>query len=266
MIESKVAQKAFCGFWFRVLTCKLTQLRAFLFMLRKTRFLLTLVLLTGIDSCTQFGGANRLAFNEPTPETYPLWFQQERNVATWGQDDFNSHKVYFRNYLKKPDRNLPAFSNSLILNCLDYVIYSALRFKLLTLEEGLDVYWRKSQGEALDQILFPSGSKKITYQIINKKVLFDNQGKVDPLDLILMDGPSHVVQAIELGKKDFRVVSFSPRPIWGDGSSVANLENISPELTTLESLIEEMIELYPDVASDWNQIEILAGKPFWIKN
>jgi len=235
-------------------------------MLRKTRLLLTLVLLTGIDSCKQFGGTSRLAFDEPSPKTYPLWFQQEKNVATWGQDDFDSQKVYFRNYLKKPDRNLPVFSNRLILNCLDYLIYSALRFRLLTLEEALDVYKRKSQGVALDQILFPSGSKKITYQIINKKVHFDNPGKVDPLDLILMDGPSHVVQAIEPGKKDFKVVSFSPRPIWGDGSTGTNLENMSPEVTTLESLIEEMIELYPDVESDWNRIEILAGKPFWIKN
>jgi hypothetical protein len=77
-------------------------------------------------------------------------------------------------------------------------------------------------------------------------------------DVILMDEGGHVVQFT--GERDAaqrnRVVSFSPRPIWGDGSREFPLESLRPEVTTVESLIEEMIELYPDVPTDWQNIRL----------
>ena len=231
---------------------------------------LPLVLLILAAACVPTQEASQTSFLWKSKENYPLWFKDIKNpTATWGQEDPESRKIYFRIHLKKPRSKLPDFSNRLILNCLDYVVYTALKFKLLTREEAVQIYVRKSQGERLDKILFPSGIKKITYKIVDKKVIFDNLEIIESLDVILLDGPSHVVQAINLPKnlrKDFKFVSFSPRPIWGDGSSDTNQENISPELTTLESLIEEMIHLYPDVPSDWENIEILAGKPFWIRS
>jgi ASC-1-like (ASCH) protein len=77
-------------------------------------------------------------------------------------------------------------------------------------------------------------------------------------DVILMDEGGHVVQFT--GGRDAAqrniVVSFSPRPIWGDGSREFPLESVRPEVTSVESLIEEMIELYPDVPTDWQNISL----------
>ena len=209
-------------------------------------------------------------FTSKPPNFYPLWFKElDHPTATWGQEEPQSNKLYFRNFLKEPKQSLPLFTNQLILNCLDYVIYSALKFNLLTFKDARQVYERKSRGELLENILFPGGSKQIFYKVEGKTVKFKNLESIVNLDVILMDGPSHVIQAIRSpqdSKENLRFVSFSPRPIWGDGSSETNLENIAPEITSLESLIEEMIELYPDVPNDWNNIHIVAGRPFWIKN
>lgn len=236
--------------------------------MRSVRFL-SISFLILIAACVPFPEASQTSFFWNSKENYPLWFQELSNpTATWGREDPDSEKVYFRDHLKDPRSRLPRFSNRLILNCLDYVVYSALRFNFLSFEEAHQIYVRRSQGEPLEKILFPSGAKKITYRVLNNKVVFDNLGAIASLDVVLMDGPSHVIQAIyppKDFKKDLKFVSFSPRPIWGDGSSETNKENIAPEITTLENLIEEMIDLYPDVPSDWENIEILAGRPFWIK-
>ena len=77
-------------------------------------------------------------------------------------------------------------------------------------------------------------------------------------DIVLMDESSRVVQFT--GEKDAaqrnKVVSLSPRPIWGDGSRAVPMESVRPEITTAESLIEEMIDLYPDVPTDWQDINL----------
>lgn len=82
-------------------------------------------------------------------------------------------------------------------------------------------------------------------------------------DIVFMDETSHVVQL--LGKTNAQgeqlVVSFSPRPIWGDGSQERPVENTRPEITTIESLIEQLIELYPDVPTDWNNINLQVIRP-----
>ncbi|MEI8027848.1 MAG: hypothetical protein WCI18_15975 [Pseudomonadota bacterium] len=227
-------------------------------------------LLNFFMACSPIFQKSQTNFALMNPSSYPLWFKKEINpTATWGQEEFQSKKIYFRNYLKGPKSPLPLFTNQLILNCLDYVVYSALKFNFMTQEEAWKIYERRSRGESLESVLFPFGSKKITYIIENKKVKFQNLEDIESLDIVLMDGPSHVVQAVPSSENtnlNLEFVSFSPRPIWGDGSSESNLENITPELTTLESLIEEMIELYPDVPSDWIDINIVSGRPFWIKN
>jgi hypothetical protein len=233
-------------------------------------FALLCAIIQSLIACLPSSQASETNSSLKPPTSYPLWFKElDHPTATWGQEEPQSNKLYFRNFLKKPKQSLPLFTNELILNCLDYVIYSALKFKLLTFNDAWQVYERKSRGEHLEKILFPSGSKQIFYKVEGKTVIFKNLESIVNLDIILMDGPSHVIQAIRSpeGSNDrLRFVSFSPRPIWGDGSSETNLENITPEVTTLESLIEEMIELYPDVPSDWNDIHIVAGRPFWIKN
>lgn len=108
--------------------------------------------------------------------------------------------------------------------------------------------------------LLPWGKQvgQATYSIQGSHVQIQWPKELRLGEVILMDEGGHVVQFIgeQDGAQRDLVVSFSPRPIWGDGSREVPLNSVKPQVTTVESLIEEMIELYPDVPTDWQGIDL----------
>jgi hypothetical protein len=127
----------------------------------------------------------------------------------------------------------------------------------MTLEEAKAVHAGRMRGQALGDLLGREiGNAQYNSQEASIKVVWPAAAADG--DIVLMDQSSHVVQLTHqvdsIGRRV--VVSFSPRPIWGDGSSEWPVPGTKPELTTVESLIEQMRDLYPDVPSDWQNIEL----------
>lgn len=196
-----------------------------------------------------------------TQSTDLLWFESNpENAAVWapfGVTD-NSAKS-FRSWILKSgeQQGLPDFRNTLSLNCWEYILYVSLKFKTLSRAQVQNMVKARINGDTLSNLM---GSEigKIRYTMMNGKVTVIWPESADAGDVIFMDETSHVVQAT--GNRDaagrMQVVSFSPRPVWGDGSAERPQKNVKPEVTTLESLIEELADLYPDVPTDWNNIDL----------
>ncbi|NBW82309.1 hypothetical protein EBR21_11200 [bacterium] len=165
----------------------------------------------------------------------------------------------FHQWIRKAEdgQKLPEFRNNLSLNCWEYVLYVAAKFGQLSISKVRALMDSRQRGETLSQLL---GGRvgKVNYSIKNGKVKTLWPKSTSPGDVVFMDETSHVVQVT--GETDIsgrmQVISFSPRPIWGDGGAISPQSGIKPQTTTLESLIEELVELYPDVPTDWNKIDI----------
>ena len=111
---------------------------------------------------------------------------------------------------------------------------------------------------------FSTGTLALTYRVERRaekpKVVFEKSPRPAEGQVVLMDGRSHVVFATGRANPDgIEVVSFSPQPIWGDGSWTGGKADVSPEVTTLEKIIGYMAELYPETPSDWEAIQIEFG-------
>ena len=195
-----------------------------------------------------------------------LWFEDESNAqATWAPFG-TAHSVArsFESWAQdsRAQLPLPDFRNKLSLNCWEYVLYVALKFKRITKLKTQDILNARKRGENISGLI---GTKigLIRYSIKNGSVKAEWPKATVAGDLIFMDETSHVVQTT--GRLDtsgrMEIISFSPRPIWGDGSAERPIPSTKPQITTIESLIEEMIELYPDVPSDWNQINLTVVRP-----
>lgn len=200
-------------------------------------------------------------------QTHPLlWFTSEPQArAVWAPfGTKHAGAEPFASWVNKAKdaRARPAFKSTLSLNCWEYVLYTALRLEHLTLEEVKDLYAKRTAGDKLSEFIgTPVGTAH--YKVRGAKVKLTWPDGLSSGDIVFMDETSHVVQL--LGEANAQgeqlVISFSPRPIWGDGSHERPVENTRPELTTVESLIEQMIELYPDVPTDWNNINLKIIRP-----
>jgi hypothetical protein len=195
-----------------------------------------------------------------------LWFNRtNQNFAVWapfGED--HPDAVRFQDWVTraKPGEPLVAFNNHLVLNCWEYVLYTSLKLKSASLEAVQAHYAAIAQGKPLRELL-GSDVGVVSYKIKNGQVKLSWPIAPQAGDVIFMDGESHVVQVTGQRNAQGRVevVSFSPRPIWGDGSRYWAEPDTRPEVTSIESLIEEMIDLYPDVPTDWNKIELKIIRP-----
>lgn len=195
-----------------------------------------------------------------------LWFEENsRAEAVWSPFGV-SHRgaKQLRNWIQtaKQGQKIPDFTNSLSLNCWEYVLYTGLRLGELDLEAVNALYRKRAAGEKLSENFGqPVGSARYIIRSSSVKVTWPRE--IEAGDAVFMDETSHVVQLLgsrdEIGRE--RVVSFSPRPIWGDGSQEVPVPNMRPEVTTVESLVEEMIRLYPDVPTDWQDIELKIVRP-----
>lgn len=157
---------------------------------------------------------------------------------------------------------IPKFDNRLSLNCWEYVLYTGLRIGTMDLTQVQRLYETRLRGESLSKALGATiGIGR--YSVIGGQVKIEWPKNVQAHDVVFMDETSHVVQF--LGEKSATdqelVVSFSPRPIWGDGSQERPVESVSPEVTTVESLIEQLVDLYPDVPTDWENINLQIIRP-----
>lgn len=190
-----------------------------------------------------------------------LWFLEDsRAEAVWASagTEYSGSKS-FRRWLEsaRASTALPEFRNTLSLNCWEYVLYTAFRTNRMTLEEAKAVHAGRMRGQALADLLGREiGSARYNPQEASIRIVWP--AAATDGDVVLMDQSSHVVQLTHqvdsMGRRV--VVSFSPRPIWGDGASEWPMPSTKPELTTVESLIEQMRDLYPDVPSDWQNIEL----------
>jgi hypothetical protein len=190
-----------------------------------------------------------------------LWFLYDPGAqAVWAPFGSRVQGVRaFEDWVKKSASAgaLPAFRNTLSLNCWEYVVYSMLRANEFSLSQARALYAARARGEKLSSSLGKQVGQA-TYSIRESHVEIRWPKDLMAGDVILMDEGGHVVQFT--GERDAaqrnNVVSFSPRPIWGDGSREVPLDSVKPEVTTVESLIEEMIDLYPDVPTDWHDINL----------
>lgn len=193
------------------------------------------------------------------------WFEtDDKAQAVWaaaGQEYPGSRS--FQKWLETSgsDRRLPAFRNSLSLNCWEYVLYTALKLNAISFADAKKIHDSRTRGEKLSaQLGKLIGTAKYSPRSHEIRLIWPQDIKAG--DVVFMDETSHVVQLT--GQQDDqgrqRVVSFSPRPIWGDGSSETPVPGTKPQLTTVESLISELRELYPDVPSDWQSIEIKIAR------
>lgn len=190
-----------------------------------------------------------------------LWFLSDPDArAVWAPFGSRSDgALAFEDWVKSaPSPSaLPVFRNSLSLNCWEYVVYSMLKAHRFSLAQARSLYAARARGEKLSSSLGMQVGQA-TYRIQGSRVEINWPKDLTLGDIVLMDESSHVVQFT--GEKDAvqrnKVVSFSPRPIWGDGSREVPMESVRPEITTVESLIEEMIDLYPDVPTDWQDINL----------
>jgi len=195
-----------------------------------------------------------------------LWFTSEPKAqAVWAPfGTKHAGAQPFAAWIKKSKsiRTLPPLNNTLSLNCWEYVLYTALRLEHLTLDVVKELYAKRSEGAELSEFIgTPVGIVRYKVRGANVKLTWPKE--LEAGDIVFMDETSHVVQL--LGKTNAvgeqLIVSFSPRPIWGDGSQERPVEKMRPEVTTVESLIEQLIELYPDVPTDWNNIHLQVIRP-----
>jgi hypothetical protein len=190
-----------------------------------------------------------------------LWFLSDPGAqAVWAPFGSRVQGVRaFEDWVKKSANSdaLPSFGNSLSLNCWEYVVYSMLRANRFSFSQAQALYAARARGDKLSSALGKQVGQA-TYSIRGSHVEMRWPKDLMLGDVILMDEGGHVVQLT--GERDAaqrnKVISFSPRPIWGDGSREVPLDSVKPEVTTIESLIEEMIELYPDVPTDWQNISL----------
>jgi hypothetical protein len=196
---------------------------------------------------------------------------QDHGQATWAPFSVRvPNTLAFEEWLDRahPKDPLPPFRNTLSLNCWEFVLYSKLKDGSATLDAAQNVLSARRNGQSLVTALgqhVGTASYTITTTRGSEKgnfarplVTIEWPPGVQSGDIVLMDGPSHVAQLTAHRDNHGRpiVVSFSPRPIWGDGSWEVPVPNTQPESTTVNSLIEELIDLYPDVPTDWQNIRI----------
>ncbi len=195
-----------------------------------------------------------------------LWFQTEPNAqAVWAPFGTSwAGAKQFELWVKKSKESakLPPLTNTLSLNCWEYVLYSALKLQRLSLAEVKYLYSIRTDGKLLSEHL-GSTLGIARYAVRNSKIKITWPKELRLGDVVFMDETSHVVQLLGQRDSDGRelVVSFSPRPIWGDGSQEQPVPSQKPEVTTVEALIEEMMILYPDVPSDWDNVELKVVRP-----
>lgn len=200
----------------------------------------------------------------PTQEL--LWFNKTtHNFAVWAPfGEEHPDAVRFQDWVARanPEQPLVEFNNRLVLNCWEYVLYTSLKIKKVSLKTVQSYYDAISLNKPLSAVLGKTVGK-VSYKIENNQAKLSWSHQPRAGDVIFMDETSHVVQVTGkfTSKGHVEVVSFSPRPIWGDGSRYWAEPNTRPEVTTLESLIEQLMELYPDVPSDWNNIELKVVRP-----
>ena len=208
---------------------------------------------TDLSSCPK--DSNVLRWFEKTPGAAAVW-------APIGIEHRGAKS--FSNWVRRATslKNLPAFNHSLSLNCWEYVLYTSLKLETMNLVRVRNLYMAREQGKSLSLAL-GTNVGNANYTMSTSRVKISWPPKIKSHDWVFMDETGHVVQLLgetnSFGQQ--LVASFSPRPIWGDGSQERPIEGIRPEITTVESLIEEMIELYPDVPTDWNNIQLLIVRP-----
>ncbi|MEN9825964.1 MAG: hypothetical protein RI953_1709 [Pseudomonadota bacterium] len=223
--------------------------------------------LLGVGLSTSFFGSR--AFSDPecvdgicAEQTANLkWFEKDVTAqAVWAPFGVTHPGAKsFQQWIRKAKdgQKLPEFRNSLSLNCWEYVLYVGAKFGRLSNSQVRLLMEARQQGKNLSQLL-GGHIGKVNYSVKNGKVKAVWPKSASPGDVVFMDETSHVVQVT--GETDasgrMEVISFSPRPIWGDGGAMWPQRGVRPQSTTLESLIEEMIELYPDVPTDWDNIDI----------
>lgn len=194
-----------------------------------------------------------------------LWFQTEpKAFAVWAPFGLKFEKsLSFRDWVMtaRPGEKIPNFDNKLSLNCWEFIIYSSLRIGNLSLNDAKLVFQNKARGKNLYEIMGTLKGQG-TYSITNSKVKLVWPPDIHSGDIVFMDNTGHVVQLLGMknANRQELVVSFSPRPIWGEASQEFPAPDTYPEITTVESLIEQMIDLYPDVPSDWNKIQLRVNK------
>jgi hypothetical protein len=244
----------------------LDHLRGFAF----SRCFAPIILAIAVSNCGQLPEQEENSVSQSSENRYDiLWFIHENDAraswGTYGGDGGDLRK--FQEYVQRrpPASKPPAFTSKLVLNCWEFVLYGAWRGGRIHAEDIQKVYAGRSQNTPLRHLITQSTSA-ITYTISPQgKVKLVPAAPVLPGDLIFMDESSHVIQATGNTTPDgkLEVISYSPRPIWGDGGYEGIYQGLAPEITSLESLIEELIDLYPDVPSDWQNISLLVGKANW---
>lgn len=200
-----------------------------------------------------------------------LWFQADGAQANWASSGLQFRNARpFASWLADPtDTVLPAFDARLSLNCWEFVYYSALRRGRIRKAELAPLAARAdANGDAFRATILPHGRQEIRYAVegvgARPRVTFAPGPRPRAGDVVLFDGWSHVTQATgRLVDGRMEIVSFAPRPIWGDGQMTWGVADVAPEVTTVESLIENLVDLYPDVPTDWDGIRIEFGPPAW---
>ncbi len=236
----------------------------------KSSFCAGVVLLTiPLPSLAHLHSEHKASLRKTTeqPASPLLWFVNEPQAqAVWAPFGVShSGAQRLEAWVKKAKyaSSVPPFRNSLSLNCWEYVLYTALRLDRLTLENAKTLYAQKAGNQKLSELL-GTFIGKAEYKVNNVKVSLTWPNGIGPGDVVFMDETSHVVQLLgvqnDLGNE--LVISFSPRPIWGDGSQERPVPGLRPEITTVESLIEEMVDLYPDVPTDWENIKLKVVRLF----
>lgn len=200
-----------------------------------------------------------------------LWFQGQ--VATWGAS--GSHlpgKESFADWVKQSPPNgaetpLPPFNSTLLMNCAEFVFYTALR------SDKIDRSWLQNWSqkvkvtEPYEQFMLPHGAQSMDYRVQDGKVQMQAGPRPKEGDVLIFDGASHVMLATgrEVDGKT-EVISFSPLPLWGEGSFTMGKADVAPEVTTVEDLIQNLVDLYPDSPVDWAKIQIRFGAAPWVSS
>ncbi len=129
----------------------------------------------------------------------------------------------------------------------------------------LNFYALKTSNEPIENLLIDGEVNRVSMDIKNG-IVSTSAGKLPNWgDILFLDGASHVVYATGRFNGGIEVVSFSPLPIWGDGQNIYGSKNVRPEITTVEHIIQNLHDLYPDVPSDWNRIKLTFGSPSFKK-
>ncbi|PIQ24134.1 hypothetical protein COW36_10805 [bacterium (Candidatus Blackallbacteria) CG17_big_fil_post_rev_8_21_14_2_50_48_46] len=207
-----------------------------------------------------------LALNSPQVLSLKEVLPWTQHTATWGASgSLSPGKQSFAEWIRTGDAmQIPALDDQLILNCYEFILYAALQ------AGKIDSDWLKQfekqhvVTEPFEKEMLPHGAQSMQYQVLEGQVQMQSGPRPQEGDIVLFDGASHVMLATGRtpgGKTE--VLSFSPLPIWGEGSFTMGKDHVAPELTTLEDLIQNLVDLYPDSPVDWAKIEIRFGKAPW---